>query len=317
MYLLIEKMILKFMKKESKPNSKKIAASTTHHRHHEGKHSFLFWLVAPLVLVWLSVGYLLGLTGDKPVWFKNDNTLKITNPIVPYFQEHGSFNENLDQPFVTLWFDDAWLSQYTKAYPLLKKNNFPGTIAVPVNSIETSNYMNWAQLQTVQKNGWEITNHSLEHDCTMDKWEKQRVDFEFKNSKHILWINKLTSDIFVTPCGVDSKIMRDEAAKMFTGYRTVDPGYNNPKEINAYNFKVKNIDNKTTLDEVKSWVNQTKESNLWMILVFHKVGETTNDVTEDEFNTSLKEFEEIIDYINKSGIKVVVPSQIIASQESL
>jgi hypothetical protein len=283
-------------------------------RHHEGKHSFLFWLVTPLILVWLSVGYLFGLTGDKPIWFKNDNTFKKTNAIVPYFQEHGSFAEDLNQPFITLWFDDAWLSQYMNAYPVLSKNSFPAAIAVSVNSIETPNYMNWAQLQTVQKKGWEITNHSLQHDCTMQNWVKNNVISEYKNSKYILWKNKLTSDIFVTPCGVDSKIMREESIKNFMGYRTVDPGYNNPKDINAYNLKVKNIDNKTNVEQIRSWISETKKTNSWTILVFHKVGEDSLGLTEDEYNTPLKDFKKIVDYIKESGIKVVIPSQIIASQ---
>lgn len=287
------------------------------HTHHEGKHSFLFWLVLPIVLVWLSVGYLLGITGDKPMWFKADNTSKKTIPIVPYFQEYGSFNENLDQPFVTLWFDDAWISQYMKAYPILKKNNFLGTMAVPVNLVETPNYMNWAQLQNMQKNGWEITNHSLEHDCEMDNWDKEQVLFEFNNSRHILWRNKLASDILVTPCGVDSKVMREEAVKMFTAYRTVNPGYNDPKNVEPYNLKVKNIDNNTKLSEVKAWVDEAKEKNLWMILVFHKIGDEVQDESQDAYNTPLNDFNEIIKYIKQSGVKVVIPSQIIASQSDL
>lgn len=301
------------MRKKTSTKVKKIESESQHH-HHEGRHSFLFWLVFPLILVWLSVGYLLGITGDKPNWFQKDNTENITIPVVPYFQEHGSFKENLDQPFVSLWFDDAWLSQYMKAYPILRKNNFPAAIAVPVDLVETPNYMNWAQLRNIQKNGWEITDHSLEHDCTMDKWDKNRVEFELKNSKNILWTNKLTSDVFVTPCGVDSKIMREVAQKMFMGYRTVDPGYNDPKKINPYNIKVQNIDNKTTAVQVKSWIQHAKENNSWVILVFHKVGETTGNVKEDEFNTSTEEFEEIVNEIKSSGIKVVVPSQIIVSQ---
>lgn len=297
-----------------KKRNNKILNKVTQPTHHESKHSFLFWLVVPLVLVWLSIGYLFGLLGDKPLWFKSDNTAKITNTIVPYFKEQGSFSQNLNQPFITIWFDDAWLSQYTVAYPVLHKNNFPGTIAVPVNAVETVNYMNWAQLQTMQKNNWEITDHSLQHDCQMQTWNKDQVAFEFQNSKYILWKNKLTADIFVTPCGVDSKIMRQEAAKDFTAYRTVDPGYNDPKNINFYNLKVKNIDNKTTIAQVKGWVDKAKKDNLWLILVFHKIGETSENSKEDEFNTSTREFNQIVDYIKESGVKVVVPRQILLSQ---
>lgn len=278
------------------------------------ENSFLFWLVVPIILVWLSVGYITGLASDKPAWFLKDKNSEQEVSVVPYFQDHGDFSENLDQPFVTLWFDDAWLSQYIPVYKILNEKNFPGTIAVPVNAVDTKGYMNWEQLVTVQKNGWEITNHSLAHDCAMDKWDRKKVEYEFQISRLILWKNNLESDILVTPCGVDSKIMREEAKKLFIGYRTVDPGYNDPKNINIYNLKVRNIDNKTKVSEMKSWIDYAVENKMWAILVFHKIGERTGEAKEDEFNTSVKDFQEIVNYINSKKIKVVVPSQIIASQ---
>jgi hypothetical protein len=299
------------MKKTIKRRVKKIKIKPTYH---ESRHSFLFWLVVPLVLVWLSVGYLMGILGDKPIWRNENNIEKVTNTVVPYFQERGSFFENLDQPFISFWFDDAWLSQYTVSFPILLKNNFPAAIAVPVDAVETPEYMNWAQLQTVQKNGWEITNHSLEHNCQMHNWDKDRIDFEYRNSKYILWKNNLTADIFVTPCGVDSQIMRDEAAKIFQAYRTVDPGYNDPKNINFYNLKVRNIDDKTTLEEVKSWIDYAKENKLWVILVFHKIGENNSNSEMDDYSTSKSDLEQIVNYVKKSGVKVVVPRQILVSQ---
>ena len=281
----------------------------------DGKHSFLFWLIIPVVMIWLSIGYITGFVRDKPIWSRGENVLGETTAVVPYFQQHGSFTENLDQAFITFWFDDAWLSQYLEAYPTLKSNNFPGVIAVFVNGIETSNYMNWAQLRILQKDGWEITDHSLAHDCSMQSWNKEKVFNEYRTSKFILWKNDLSADIFVTPCGVDSEIMREEAEKTFMGYRTVDPGLNNPKNVNVYNFKVKNVDDKTTASEMRSWVDQAKESKSWLIFVFHKVGEKNAEPGGDEFNTSKENFQNIVDYVKASNVKVVIPRQIMTSQK--
>ncbi|MDO8489489.1 MAG: polysaccharide deacetylase family protein, partial [Candidatus Omnitrophota bacterium] len=207
--------------------------------HKNGKHSFLFWMAVPVILIWLTIGYITGIIGDKPIWFKSQKASAQTIPVEPYFQNHASFYGNLDQPFVTFWFDDAWLSQYLEAYPILKASNFTGTMAVPVNAVEAPGYMNWAQLKVIQKDGWEITNHSLAHDCSMQNWDREKIAHELTTSKLILWKNNLSSDIFVTPCGVDSSVMRSEATRNFMGYRTVDPGYNDPKDLNAYNLKVR------------------------------------------------------------------------------
>lgn len=279
-----------------------------------GKHSFLFWLIVPFIMAWLSIAYITGIILDKPLWYREQNTPQDAAQVVPYFKDHGSFSQNLDQPFVTFWFDDAWLSQYLQAYPVLKSNNFSGTIAVPVNAVETANYMNWAQLVVLQNDGWEITNHSLSHDCTMQNWDRGKIAYEYKTSKLILWKNGLASDIFVTPCGVNSNSMRQEAQKVFMGYRTVDPGFNDPKNFDFYNIKVKNIDDKVTVEDVKSWIDQAKASKAWVILVFHKIGEVSGIEKEDEFNTKTQDFERMVNYVKASNIKVVVPQQIMASQ---
>ncbi|MCL5432696.1 MAG: polysaccharide deacetylase family protein [Patescibacteria group bacterium] len=280
----------------------------------EGKHSFIFWIIVPIVMVWLSMGYITGLIFDKPFWLNQSNAAQKTDAVIPYYKEHGSFAENLNQPFISIWFDDAWKSQYLTAFPILKNKGFSGVVAIPINAVEGVDYMNWGQLIVLQKNGWETTNHSLKHDCEMQKWDRSSIVSEYKNSKFILWKNNLASDIFVTPCGVDSSVMREEAEKMFVAYRTVDPGFNDPKNIDFYNLKVKNIDNKTDFNTVKSWIDEAKSSNLWLILVFHKVGEKGILSEDDNYNTSKKEFEDIVNYIEVSNIKVVVPRQIIASQ---
>jgi hypothetical protein len=282
-----------------------------------GKHNFLFWLIVPLVMVWLSVGYIMGIVGDKPIWFNNQNLSQKTNEIIPYIQEYGGFSENLNQPFVTFWFDDAWLSQYMEAYPILKSNNFPAAIAVPVNAVETPNYVNWAQLKVMQANGWEITDHSVVHDCTMQKWSEDKISYEYKTSKFILWKNGLSADIFVTPCGVDSSIMRQEASKMFMSYRTVDPGFNNPSNFNLYNLKVKNVDSSVSVSTIKGWLDYAKQSNSWVILVFHKVGDKSSGIGDERFSTSKKDFETIVNYVKALNIKVVTPSQIMASQSNI
>jgi hypothetical protein len=278
-------------------------------------HSFLFWLVFPILLVWLSVGYISGFIADKPLWFNADKIVQKENSVIPYYQEYGDLALDLNQPFVSLWFDDAWNSQYLEAYKVLKQEGLPGVIAVPTNAIETESYMNWAQLRNMQKNGWEVTNHSLVHDCTMQTWTREKIAYELKNSKLILWRNSLSSDIFVTPCGVDSKVMREESSKLFMGYRTVDPGFNDPANFNPYGFKVKNVDDKVTVSQMKSWIDEAKSKNLWVILVFHKIGEGSGISVEDEFNTPKKDFEEIVRYIKDSNIKVVVPGQIMISQK--
>lgn len=282
--------------------------------HPDGKHSFLFWLILPLLLAWMSISYVSGFVKDKPLWASSKSE-PANNKTIYYYQDYGSLSENLNQPFVTFWFDDAWLSQYTTAFPVLEKFKMPGVIAVPVNLVEKNGYMNWAQLRTLQKAGWEMTNHSIDHDCTMNEWSRDQVTREYTNSKFILWKNNLSSDIFVTPCGVDSNIMREEAHKNFIAYRTVDPGLNDPKNVNFYNLKVKNVDNdEVDLSTMKEWIDDAKKESAWLIIVFHKVGEKRTSAVNDEFNIDKNDLIKLVEYIKEQNVKVVVPHQILISQ---
>jgi len=275
----------------------------------EERRSYLFWLVVPILLIWLTFGYVMGHFREQPLWANQGKLDPDIADIIPFFQSYQPVTKTLEQAYITFWFDDAWLSQYMTAYPMLKTYGYPGTIAVPINAIETPNYMNWAQLRTLQKNGWEITNHGLKHDCTMDAWNRERVVSEYEISKLTLWKNKLTSDIFVTPCGVDSAVMRQEAGRAFLGYRTVDPGVNELSNIDFYNLKVRNIDSHVSVDDVKRWIDDADASHAWVILVFHRVGENGGELTDETFNIRKEDFEAILEHIKAKNIQVVVPSQ--------
>jgi|WetSurMetagenome_2_1015567.scaffolds.fasta_scaffold00385_6 peptidoglycan/xylan/chitin deacetylase (PgdA/CDA1 family) len=274
-------------------------------------HSFLFWLILPFVILWLTAGYLVGFVKDNPGWSKAESDSNVKAQTVPYVQKYPFVNIGNSEGFATFWFDDAWLSDYMNAYPILRQHNFTAAIAVPVNFVEQKNYVNWAQLRKLQASGWEITNHSLNHDCTMNTWNKKAVENELDKSSEILWKNRLSSDIFVTPCGVDSEIMREVAAEKFLAYRTVDPGFNDINYLNISDIKVKNIDSDISVSEIESWIDYARDNRYWVILVFHKVGEENGDRDAEKYDIGNSDFSEIVNYVMSSNLTVVVPSQIL------
>jgi len=66
---------------------------------------------------------------------------------------------------VVLTFDDAYISVYKQAFPLLKEKGWPFTVFVTGQYTDASynNYMNWDQLREIQQSGAEVGNHSLSH----------------------------------------------------------------------------------------------------------------------------------------------------------
>jgi len=95
---------------------------------------------------------------------------------------------------VALTIDDAYISTYTEAYPRLKKRNFPFTVFVSTNAVDTSskNYMHWNEMREMSKNGAEFANHSLTHDYLLlrkseskEQW-KSRVKIEIMGAQNRL-----------------------------------------------------------------------------------------------------------------------------------
>ena len=62
-------------------------------------------------------------------------------------------------------FDDAYLSIYENALPMLKARNWPFTVFVATEPVETGYpfYMNWQQLGELAEHGGEIANHTHTH----------------------------------------------------------------------------------------------------------------------------------------------------------
>ncbi len=102
--------------------------------------------------------------------------------------------EHIPQKTVALTMDDAYVSIYTKAYPMLKKKKFPFTVFVNTLPIDNAskNYMTWSQMLEMQSNGAEFANHSLSHNFLLPiddeseyEWKK-RLKHEIEGSQRRL-----------------------------------------------------------------------------------------------------------------------------------
>jgi peptidoglycan-N-acetylglucosamine deacetylase len=73
---------------------------------------------------------------------------------------------SIPDKLVVLTFDDATASQYSVVAPLLKKFHFGATFFIcefMPNFKDTSKYMNWRQIQALDRMGFEVANHTRSH----------------------------------------------------------------------------------------------------------------------------------------------------------
>lgn len=81
---------------------------------------------------------------------------------------------------VALTIDDAYISIYTHAYPMLKEKGFPFTVFVNTRPIghNSLNYMTWEQMREMQPYGAEFANHSSTHDYLTPKKHESSLEWK-------------------------------------------------------------------------------------------------------------------------------------------
>ena len=117
----------------------------------------------------------------------DENKYPSTNIKILDFQKHiqliqnegltfinaNDFEKNLkinkQQRKILLTIDDAFLSFYSHAWPILKKNKIPFILFVSTKEVGNFNYMSWDQIREIAKEEFvHIGNHSHTHDYLID-----------------------------------------------------------------------------------------------------------------------------------------------------
>jgi len=120
----------------------------------------------------------------KEVFLKH---LKIINTSGIEFISFKKFEylikNKIDKNYILLTIDDAFLSFYTNAWPILKSKNIPFILFVNTREVGSQGYMNWDQILEVKESGLStIGNHSHSHNYLVDfKEEEIKFDLEMAN----------------------------------------------------------------------------------------------------------------------------------------
>jgi hypothetical protein len=261
---------------------------------------FLAWLLIPILLTWVSVSYLMGQI--TPSHWQASLPKQSNIKQIPAIASYQWDNQGL----VTIWFDDAWLSQYQTAFPIMERYGFKGAVAVPTGHIGYESYMNWHQVKRLQFLGWEISAHSREHNCFLDVVGYSSIQSEILGSKEDLLKQGLQNDIYVAPCGITTPEMVNLIKSNYSSLRTVESGMNPLPIKNKYSLKIIEVNSVTDISEVKSWLQKAKQDRSWLILAFHQI-----DTEESYFSVTPLNFEKVLFEVKNSKLDVVLPSQVL------
>jgi len=132
-----------------------------------------------------------------------------------------------DRKGVVITFDDGNLSDYSIAFPILKKYGFTATFFATVNWISTENYVTWSHLKEMVSENMSVQSHSLSHSFLSDL-NLRDLYKELRESKNMLEENlNIPVTHLSLPGGFCSKkVFRMAKDLTYRGVCTSMPGLN-------------------------------------------------------------------------------------------
>ena len=132
---------------------------------------------------------------------------------------------------IVLTFDDGYLSDYTRARPVLGRLGWPGVLNLEVNNVRTAGDITAHQVSKLIGDGWEIDSHTITHP-DLTTLSAARLRTELVGSRN--WLRRrfhVPVDYFCYPAGRFNRSVED--AVRAAGYRlatTTQPGLARPSE---------------------------------------------------------------------------------------
>jgi len=93
--------------------------------------------------------------------------------------------EKIPHKTIAITFDDGLKNNFLNAYPILKRYDFPATIFVVTDFIGKDKFLDWDEIEIMQRNKISIGSHTASHRW-LPSLTKKEVRKEFINSKNIL-----------------------------------------------------------------------------------------------------------------------------------
>lgn len=185
-----------------------------------------------------------------------------------YYEISHTFN--FKKSIFSITFDDADLTQFSVAFPLLNKLQIPATFYVINYKLPDTILSNY--IIKANKNGHEIGSHSFNHENLTD-YTSSGLEKELSQSKEgiDLLLKSKSCLTLAYPFGAFNDTVIQYSKKYFIGARSTILGYNSIDNFEQYKLKVKFYTSNTSLGALKSIFNYSVAHNLWIIELFHGV----------------------------------------------
>ncbi|HSX28334.1 MAG TPA: polysaccharide deacetylase family protein [Candidatus Saccharimonadales bacterium] len=215
---------------------------------------------------------------------------------------------------VSFTFDDGLTTAVQNAAPALAQYGFTGTDYVISGCVGTTGtcpanpgakYMTWPQVTQLQNTyHWEIGSHSVTHP-ELTQVNATRLTNELVNSKATLQQHGFNPTSFATPYGDYNNAVLAGISKYYASHRPFwDTESNNLWPYNDYLLYVKQVQAGVTVAQVKTYIDQAKQNNAWLILVLHDI-KANPSANPDDYEYSTANLKQIAAYVQAQNLPVV------------
>ena len=106
--------------------------------------------------------------------------------------------KTLPERTVTITFDDAYLSIYTNAFPILREHGFPFTIFVTPTPVDKNyqKFLSWEQLREMTEAGATLANHTMNHAHSVER---------LSGETEAQWLSRFRLDLESTETRIQEK----------------------------------------------------------------------------------------------------------------
>lgn len=254
--------------------------------------------------------------------------LLIIIPVILYFPviKNTFFPQPIERHSakVTFAFDDGFKSGLTEAAPTLAKYGFSGVIYVSTGCIDNTGdcrsrfpsdkkFLTWDELKELsEKYHWEVGDHTQNHYPLTERTKEQKEE-EIIGSKKKLVEHGYGPVSFASPQGDYNPESLSIIMKHFASHRGFKDKGNNDWLYDGALLSVKQVQEGTSVEDVKKAIDSAIELEQWLILVFHDIKDSpSSDPEKYEYATA--KLDEIAKYAkekqNWGAIKTVTVADV-------
>ena len=243
-------------------------------------------------------------------WFVNDSSGVWAKTGIQTF-----ISSAIRKGAISITFDDGLQNQYTYAYPVLQAHGMVGTFYVITSFLSdfsnNSNYMNLAELHTIQNSGNEIGSHTVDHKLLTTLTDNQ-INYECNVSQQTLRSNGFTANNFAYPEGATNTHIDSIISQYYRSARQAYPVYGSSyimifpiTTFSLPEYTVGQNGYNSDLANLKSIIDQISATNSYAIIVLHSVfpNTTTSSIM------SVQDFSSFLDYVALKGVVTLTIDQ--------